>query len=197
MTDTKPLLCDGCGQVASGEHVARRLQRLEWATRYRPVHIGTLLLGAAAPEEDAEFVYSPSDQWEGEGKLLLEAAGLISGGKPFEATLAEFQRGGLFVTHVLECPFEDATAGNMASVLENHLAGTLTRIRRSLKPKRLAPIAGMLAEFLPRLLSGNLGCAVLLDAGKPFALDAKEPNGAALRLREALASQGAARLGAS
>jgi len=197
MTDTKPLLCDGCGQVASGEHVARRLQRLEWATRYRPVHIGTLLLGAAAPEEDAEFVYSPSDQWEGEGKLLLEAAGLISGGKPFEATLAEFQRGGLFVTHVLECPFEDATAGNMASVLENHLAGTLTRIRRSLKPKRLAPIAGMRPEFLPRLPSGNLGCAVLLDAGKPFALDAKEPNGAALRLREALASQGAARLGAS
>jgi len=33
------LPCDGCGQPASAEHIARRLQRLEWATRFRPIHI--------------------------------------------------------------------------------------------------------------------------------------------------------------
>src|ERR1700740_33549 len=44
-----PLRCDGCGQKASEEHLTRGLRRLEWATRYRPVHIHTLLLGGFFP----------------------------------------------------------------------------------------------------------------------------------------------------
>jgi len=43
------LPCDGCGQPASAEHIARRLQRLEWATRFRPIHIQALLLAAFRP----------------------------------------------------------------------------------------------------------------------------------------------------
>ncbi len=50
------LRCDGCGQLASPEHIARRLQRLEWTTRFRPVHIGTLLLGATAPQNTSLFI---------------------------------------------------------------------------------------------------------------------------------------------
>jgi hypothetical protein len=100
------LRCDGCGQPASPEHIARRLQRLEWTTRCRPVHIGALLLGAAAPQNDLEFIYSPSGQWNGQAQVLLAAAGITSDGKPPETVLAEFQRGGFFVTHVLECPLE-------------------------------------------------------------------------------------------
>src|SRR5882724_4729003 len=57
MTNTE-LLCDGCGQQASSEHIAKRLQRLEWTTRYRPVHIGTVLLGAFVPGDDAVFLYA-------------------------------------------------------------------------------------------------------------------------------------------
>src|SRR5437899_12101620 len=49
MTNSIALPCDGCGQAATAEHIARRLQRLEWTTRYRPVHIHTLLLGAYSP----------------------------------------------------------------------------------------------------------------------------------------------------
>ena len=37
MTNLIALRCDGCGQAASPEHMARRLRRLEWTTRYRPV----------------------------------------------------------------------------------------------------------------------------------------------------------------
>jgi len=69
------LQCDGCGQAASPEHIAKRLQRLEWTTRFRPLHIGTLLLGAIAPRNDNEFIYSPAGAWDGEAKMLLDAAG--------------------------------------------------------------------------------------------------------------------------
>src|SRR5207253_8014232 len=55
MTNSITLVCDGCGQAATAEHIARRLQRLEWTTRYRPVHIHALLLGAFSPLRDEEF----------------------------------------------------------------------------------------------------------------------------------------------
>jgi hypothetical protein len=185
------LLCDGCGQSASPEHIARRLQRLEWTTRYRPVHIGTLLLGAVAPRGDSEFIYCPSGKWNGEAQYLLAAAGLAPDGKPPESVLAEFQRGGFFVTHVLECPVESGADGDFAQLIANRLPAVLTRIRRSLKPKRLAPIAMSLKEALPAFNSGDLPCAILLDQGMPFALDEDQAPASARNLREAMGSQGA------
>src|SRR5712664_2130177 len=180
------LRCDGCGQLASPEHIARRLQRLEWTTRFRPVHIGTLLLGAVAPQSDAEFIYSPAGAWEGEAKSLLAAAGVTLDGKSAEATLAEFQRGGFLLTHVLECPVEDGAAGSAQELIANRLPAVLSRIRRSLKPKRLIPISLALEQFLPALSAGDLPCAILLDQEKPFALDASAPSEGVGRLREAL-----------
>src|ERR1700719_1106682 len=165
------LHCDGCGQLASPEHIARRLQRLEWTTRFRPVHIGTLLWGAVAPYDDYEFIYSPAGAWYGEAKLLLTAAGLTLEGKSPEATLSEFQRRGFFLTHAMECPLEDGVAGKIHELIGKRLPAVLARIRRSLKPKRLAPISMLLEGFLPVLGSGELPCAILLEQGKPFALD--------------------------
>jgi hypothetical protein len=184
------LRCDGCGQLASPEHIARRLQRLEWTTRYRPVHIGTLLLGAIAPLKDSSFIYSPAGGWEGEANTLLVAAGLTRAGKSSEVLLAEFQRGGLFLTHVLECPLEGGAVGTFQQLIANRLPGVLTRIRRSLKPKRLVPISQALGQFLPALISGELPCPILLDQEKPFALDV-DTSESAKRLREALATHGA------
>src|SRR6202030_4740136 len=65
------LPCDGCGQLASAEHIARRLQRLEWATRFRPIHIQALLLAAAVPDADSEFLYSPAAPYTGLAGDLL------------------------------------------------------------------------------------------------------------------------------
>jgi hypothetical protein len=178
------LRCDGCGQVASPEHIARRLQRLEWTTRYRPVHIGTLLLGAVAPESDSEFIYSPAGTWDGEARILLAAAGLPLEGKSAEATLAEFQRRGFLLTHVLECPLENGERGRIKELVANRLPAVLTRIRRSLKPKKLAPISSVLELFLPALAAGELPCAILLDQAKPFALDGDASSEAMRRLRD-------------
>jgi hypothetical protein len=190
MSDTA-LRCDGCGQAASPEHIARRLQRLEWATRFRPVHIGTLLLGAVAPQNDSEFIYSPGGAWNGEAKMLLAAAGLTLEGKSGAATLVEFQHRGLFLTHVLECPLEGGAGGSIAELIGNRLPPVLARIRRSLKPKRLAPISKYLEQFLHALTSGALPCSILLDHEKPFALDGGWASGAAGRLRDAVATQSA------
>jgi hypothetical protein len=189
MTNAAPLRCDGCGQLASPQHMARRFQRLEWTTRYRPVHIGTLLLGAVARQSDSDFVYSPTGAWTGEAKALLAAAGLSVEGKSSEATLAEFQRGGFFLTHVMECPLENSEASGVQQLVEAQLPAVLTRIRRSLKPKRLAPISMVLEQFLPSLHAGELPCAILLDQSKPFALDGQTAGEAAERLRQALTSQ--------
>ena len=183
------LRCDGCGQPASPEHIATRLQRLEWTTRFRPLHIGTLLLGAAAPQNDNEFIYSPGGAWGGEATILLAAAGLTLEGKSAEETLAEFQRRGFLVTHVLECPLEDGAGGSIEGLLANRLPAVLARIRRSLKPKRLAPISNWLEQFLPAFTAGELPGEMLLDEGKPFALDGDWVSEAAGRLREAVTKQ--------
>src|SRR4029077_16299303 len=100
------ILCDGCGQPASPEHIARRLQRLEWATRYRPIHLHTLLLGAISPQALAEFLYSPELTHFGEAANLGAAAGVSTAGKSADSIQSEFQRRGIYLTHVLECPLD-------------------------------------------------------------------------------------------
>jgi len=73
MTTLLLIPCDGCGQSAAPAHFARRLQRLEWAARYRPVHIQALLLGGVAPEANAAFLYSPEGNYQGEAANRLES----------------------------------------------------------------------------------------------------------------------------
>jgi hypothetical protein len=181
---TSDLRCDGCGQPASPEHIARRLQRLEWTTRYRPVHIGALLLGAVAPREDAEFLYSPEGRFAGEAWMVLRATGVNASGKSAEAVLSEFQRGGFLLAHVLECPLEETNSGKVRDLVESCLPATLARIRRSLKPKKLALVSRDLAIAVARFQFPSLNCALVLDAGKPFALDGDAPEDAAEGLRQ-------------
>src|SRR5207244_1404111 len=82
VSNSTDLPCDGCGQAASAEHIARRLRRLEWAKRFRPVHIHTLLLGGVAPREDAEVLYAPGDEFRGVVAGLLLAVRISTRGKP-------------------------------------------------------------------------------------------------------------------
>lgn len=186
--------CDGCGQIASPEHVARRLRRLEWATRYRPIHINALLLGAAAPNEDSDFLYAPAASLHGEAGAVLQATGLRLEGKNRDALLTEFQRGGFFVAHILECPFElnaSSSAGRAEpELLQARLPFALSRIRRSLKPKSVIPISRLLEPLIPKLQPSELSCALVVDNGKPFALDGDDPSASAAiaGLRSALTS---------
>jgi hypothetical protein len=189
MRTTAALVCDGCGQAASTEHITRRLQRLEWTTKYRPVHIHTLLLGAFSPQDERDFLYAPGGEFRGEAALLLDALGISTAGKTAEAVLAEFQRAGFFLTHVLECPLDgDLQQGTeTAALLMKRLQPVATRIRRSLKPKRVMAITEELTPVVQDILALDLGCPVVLDHGKPFRLESGAGENGAMRLREALA----------
>jgi len=114
------LPCDGCGQLASAEHIARRLQRLEWATRFRPIHIQALLLTASAPEADSDFLYSPDNAFTGPAGAILTALGISTAGKSSEEVLADFQKRGLVLASLLECPIESGTDANEARALREH-----------------------------------------------------------------------------
>ncbi|MGC2816192.1 MAG: hypothetical protein WA207_12385 [Candidatus Acidiferrum sp.] len=192
ITPANAMVCDGCGQTATPEHIARRLARLEWTTRYRPIHIGTLLLGAVSPIADDEFLYA--GQFRGEAGRVLEAAGIAAAGKPAESVLSEFQRAGFFLTHLLECPLEAGGSGQPSCqmLMVARLSAIAARIRRSLKPKRVALISGQLAPMVAQFASAGFGCPLLLDGTNPFGLDAANSSGAIHKLRVALGSAAAA-----
>jgi len=187
------LLCDGCGQSASPEHTARRLQRLEWATRFRPLHIATLLLGPVSPAADDEFLYS--GKFAGEAGAVLDVAGIAVENKSPEAVLSEFQRGGFFVTHMLECPLEaDGDKGSPLDVLlSGRVSAVAARIRRSLKPKRTILFACEAGTSVSLIANAGLGCPVLLDDGKPFVLSSGIQDSVSARLRELLVGAAAGR----
>lgn len=172
MTIDEKLICDGCGQAASAEHLAARFRRLEWATRWRPLHIQTLLLGAVAPTEDAEFIYSDAGEFSGEAAWVLGVAGVSGAGKPADAVHHELQRAGVFVAHVLDCPFDgNADRPELAALLAKRVPTTLTRIRRSIKPKQAVLIGEGFDSLLGAFTTEALGCEVIFDRGAAFKLD--------------------------
>jgi hypothetical protein len=183
MTNSMGLRCDGCGQAASAEHVARRLQRLEWTTRYRPVHITALLLGAFSPSEERDFLYSPGGDFHGEAADLLEAVGIHPAAKSTDAIHAEFQRAGLFLTHVLECALENRVLdqAGQAGLLASRLPAVASRIRRSLKPRRVILVTEALQPVVQNILALDLGCPVVLNNAKPFVFG-RSGNGSDLSL---------------
>lgn len=189
MTNSMNLPCDGCGQISTTAHIADRLKRLEWSTRYRPVHIHTLLLCAASQPGERAFLYSPRCDFSGEAGRVLEVAGIAANSKSAKIVQAEFQRAGFFLTPVLECAFETESQdrAKRLSLLEQRLQALGTRIRRSLKPKRVALISVELGAVAQKIAAMDLGCPVILDEGKPFCLEGLDGHEAARRLREALA----------
>jgi hypothetical protein len=169
MSNANLLPCDGCGQLATVEHISRRLLRLEWATRFRPIHIQALLLGGIPSRRDDEFLYSPHSDIAGEAQTILQAVGIPLEGKSKDAILNEFQKLGLMLTHVLECPLDShACSSESPRLIEDHLAAAVARIRRSLKPKRVLLLSGHLERLAHQLHQTNLGCPVFPAATGVF-----------------------------
>ena len=182
------LPCDGCGQLADSAHISRRLTRLAWTTRFRPLHIQALLLSAVAPKQDSDFLYSPNLSFHGEAAAILKAIRIPTEGKSPETVLAEFQKLGLMLTHVLECPLDDGTSQAQArSYLEAELPATIARIRRSLKPKRVLLLSADLQPYTAKLHEAHLLCPILPSPSGTF-LSSSDPTEADLQsFRAALA----------
>jgi hypothetical protein len=158
---THILPCDGCGQLAAPEHLAARLARLEQATRYRPLHIQTLLVSAFVPAEPSHYLYAAGGTFEGEAAQLLSALEISTAGKSREAVLTDFQKRGLLLTHIMACPPEfNRDVESLQALLASQVQVALVGIRRSLKPKRVVVISHSLDLLKRELNEASLGCPV-------------------------------------
>lgn len=186
---SRELLCDGCGQPADQEHVTRRLKRLENMTRYRPIHVQALFLGAVSPIKDTDHLYSAEGAFQGEGAALLSALGMESAGRSVEAALTEFQRRGYVLTHLLECPSDGSDAAKLQAAAENRLGAIATKIRRSFKPKKVVLVGQEMDAFCTRLENQDLGAELLFSSsGRAFRLNELAPGEIVTKLTAAASS---------
>ena len=163
--------CDGCGRGTTSSHIARRLARLEQATRYRPIHIQAVFLSAQSPEGQDAFLYGAENGFKGEARALLSALQIEHEGRAAEAVLLEFQRKGFFLTHVLECaPDFEAEGFDLTGALKDKLPSVLRRIRISLKPKRVVLVSKEIGTLSAALKAAQFGGEIVLDGDAPFDL---------------------------
>ncbi len=135
-------LCDGCGAMADAHHIRRRIERLEMATRYRPVHIRTLLVGTAPPESTEDYLYSS------------------------ETKGAELQRNGIFLVYAVECPL--ASGADAIEAVRRAASTLIKRVQFSYKPKSIVLFSSATAQLLPALREAGLRDQLVLRDGAPF-----------------------------
>lgn len=167
-------VCDGCGGSVDEAHIRRRIERLELATRFRPVHIGLLLIDAAPPARAEDFFYAVNgDRTRSEAgdryfDELAELAGVKAGspGAEPESVLAEFQRRGFFLTSAVECPMDDSD--NLRAAVRRLAPTVLRRVQASYKPKHVALISESTSELIDAFRTAGWDDRLILDKHSPF-----------------------------
>jgi hypothetical protein len=174
--------CDGCGLPASAQHVAERVERLELATRFRPIHINVLfVISHPMARREDDFYRAPVSQPFFDG--FMDALHIpVHPGKPptaegyaeiGNASLLEFQRRGYYLAYLSECPlaeFDDGPDADGGKSAFARLAPTLVaRIRFNYKPKHVALLGSNLHPLIAILGLAGLASLLLLDHGKPLA----------------------------
>lgn len=150
-SENRRIHCDGCGATASPEHLRQRLERLELATRYRPIHLECLVLYPAPPIRVNDSFYRPQARGEErstEARSFFEsimAAAEVGHGQQKDETaqLIEFQRKGWYVAACCECPLEESGIAPQ-DVAKQFAESLLRRVRLSYKPKRIALASNLL-----------------------------------------------------
>lgn len=173
---TKPIDCDGCGQEALGEHLRQRNARLEWASRFRPIRIKTLLLTPEPPVELEDFFYYP-EGWPKDPQVrslqeaLLECCGVaLSGAKDRDSALRDFQQRGCFWAGCVECPTH-LSGDEEFGALARRMTPTLERrIRYSYRPNSILLISERLVGVAAALGEAKLEARLLMWEGRPVPL---------------------------
>ena len=191
----REIRCDGCGVVATPEHLRRRVERLELATRFRPIHIDTLILYPAPPQRMEDYFYRPAhsrDERSASSRAffdgVLAAAGINSDdGKSEELALADFQRAGFFVTESCECPVEDGGTSSADSAVRM-APSLLRRVQFSYKPRHILILSSELAPLIPIFRQAGLGENLLLRDGQPVGIPVFSDPAATVRFRTDLSA---------
>jgi hypothetical protein len=190
-------ICDGCGTRADGAHIRRRIERLELATRYRPIHIQGLLIDASPPGRPEDYFYRAASDRSARSDLsrmyfeeLTRLIGRARGSEiDEEGALADFQRRGLFLTYAVECPIENPE--ELKNAIGQLAPTVLKRILASYKPKQIALLSPETEELIRDFQLAGLDGRLVLDRGRPFSLllpsEGKQPAGLATSFGERIA----------
>jgi hypothetical protein len=165
-------VCDGCGATVDDAHIRSRIERLEMATRYRPIHIQVLIVDATPLARPEDFFYRAADdhsERSAESRAYFNAVIQCIDHDPARFSreadaLAEFQKQGLFLTNVVECPF----ATDLDAALGRCAGSVLKRIQFSYKPRYVALVSPALASVVSLLSQSGWTERLILDAGSPF-----------------------------
>jgi hypothetical protein len=196
---SNPILCDGCGRAASPEHIAARVQRLELATRFRPIHIGILFVEIAPPSvPDADF-YDVESASQDRDRLLAALGipapgrdGMASGvnSETTTARLNEFQHRGYYLTYLCECPLAASEAGGAGNdPLASRHSTLLKRIKFNYRPRHVALLGAGMTPLVEALRDAGLGEMLLMDKGAPLAIPSPGDLPTAARFLEVLSEK--------
>jgi hypothetical protein len=173
-------VCDGCGAPVDDAHIRLRIERLERATRFRPIHISVLLIDAAPPARAEDYFYrvparlsdrSPAGREYFDA--LMNSAGVDARAQPDEETaLAEFQRRGFFLIGAVECA--PANPLDAQKAIERAAPTLLRRVNISYKPKSIALLSPATQPLVAAFEQSDWGSRLILRDGKPFDDPARE-----------------------
>ena len=165
--------CDGCGAQVDEAHIRRRIERLELATRFRPIHIQVLLLDAAPLAAPADDFYRAAGSVKRSvtSQMFFDEITKCVGRNPGESSqqesvLTEFQRRGFFLAYAVECPLESPE--QLAAAVARLAPTVLLRVNASYKPKFVAPISPALQPVISLLRSNSWADRLILHDGEPF-----------------------------
>jgi hypothetical protein len=166
-------VCDGCGTPVDEAHIRERIERLELATRFRPIHINILLIDAAPPLRRADFFYEVVEAHGNRsvaGQVyfneLASLAGATPGAAPQASVLAEFQRLGFFLAFAVECAVENPL--DLIGRICRSAPTVVRRVQTSYKPKYVALISEPTRELIGPLEQAGWSGRLILDRGLPF-----------------------------
>jgi hypothetical protein len=167
-------ICDGCGAEVNEAHIRQRIERLELATRFRPIHIQVLLLDVAPPAKLEDYFYrvaADSTERSVASRMFFDELAKCIGHPrgPLtqeESVLAEFQKRGLFLAYAVECPVESLK--ELTQQIQRLASTVVLRVNSSYKPKFVAPISHSLQDLVSLLQSRGWSDKLILANGKPF-----------------------------
>lgn len=208
MASTQPapgtISCDGCSLPAGPDHLRRRIARLEWASRFRPIHISTLLLTLAPPAALEDFFYYPRGVPADPAACALWEDLFAVSGAPLDAAvnsgfaaegnrepqLAAFQRRGLFLASCMECPIEEFGPQSDSAALAGRVAPTLAlRIRGSYRPQSVIVLGdASLTGLAEKLIAAGIDQRLIRKGGTPLGLPGPGDSAAREHFRSALSA---------
>ncbi len=170
----------------------RRIARLEWASRFRPIHITTLFLMPAPSAAQEDHFYHPGSMPKDPAACalfedLLTACGIDPITTDKEALLRQFQHGGFFVAEAVECPAEPEDQADFGALLSRLMPTLERRIRYSYRPKSVLLLSDQMGG-VAQALSTRLDAEVLLWQAEPVGLAAPTDAAARKRFREQVAA---------